>query len=91
MNLYCTACNRTHRYTAGEVERIVYALQAAEADERTADVQDRHDAGKDPMVEAHCFNYVLALAGPGSEMYWEHVENMVENRRLSAATTPGSD
>lgn len=27
MRLYCHSCNETHRFTAGEVERIVYTLQ----------------------------------------------------------------
>lgn len=29
MNLYCAACDRNHRVTQGDAERLVYTLQVA--------------------------------------------------------------
>ncbi|MBJ7469691.1 MAG: hypothetical protein JHD16_00235 [Solirubrobacteraceae bacterium] len=83
MKLYCAGCNAVHKFTAGEVEQIVYALQAAEADQRTeTNGPQRHDAGKDSMGQETCLKIALDWAGTGSEVYPEYVQNLVENRRL---------
>ena len=85
MKLYCNECGALHTFTAGEVERIVYALQAAEADARCADNgPDRNDSGIDPMVSIDCLSNVLEQwASHAYELYGEHVDAWVEARRTA--------
>jgi hypothetical protein len=78
MNLYCHACHVNHRFTAGEVERIVYALDATQAD-KGAEPADPNASG---WHDLECFEVVLR-GSHDTEVYYEHVENCVENRRLA--------
>ncbi len=88
MKLYCAGCNAVHTFTAGEVERIVYALQCAEVDARTErNGAERHEAGEDSFGNELCLDFALRYAGD-TEVYYEGVENLVENRRLAARQIP---
>lgn len=71
MRLYCHECNELHRFTEGEVELIVYTLQAEAADaEMSAD---------DPY-DLSCLRSSLEAA-THAEMYREHTEALVARRR----------
>ena len=75
--LYCNACNELHRYTPGEVERIVYTLDARQADAVT-DNELRVDG--DAYEALACLDVELGASGD-CEVYLEHVDACVERRR----------
>jgi hypothetical protein len=94
VKLYCDACDATHDFTPGDVERIVYALEGMERDARLTHAQDRSGAGQcEPHgilsgdyaghleAEPTCLEEALGLASD-SEGYAEHVNGGVEARRL---------
>lgn len=72
MNLYCHECNELHRFTEGEVEAIVYVLQAEAADDDTPRPSDPYDL--------ECLRGPLAYAFD-AEMYAEHTEALITRRR----------
>jgi hypothetical protein len=75
MFIYCQECNENHWFTAGDVERILYALQASHADALCEDAK-----AEDPWKEMVCFCSVLAWAGD-IEAYSEMVGSCVDRRR----------
>lgn len=76
--LHCWHHNIVHPFTAGEVERIVYALTGMLFDARHEDA-DGDYAGYQPRLML-CPKEALVLARD-SECYLEHVEQGVESRR----------
>jgi hypothetical protein len=77
VKLYCEACARVHHPTDGEVERIVYALEAHQ--------REAPDTIRDP--EPSCLMDWLD-ASKDSEVYLEHVDALVERRRAVHAILP---
>lgn len=78
MRLYCWPCRMVHALPLADVERIVYALGAAEACARNDDqvpAQGPEDFG------TQCLVFVLRSAGD-AEAYAEHVEQGVTCRAL---------
>jgi hypothetical protein len=73
MNLYCHECNELHSFTEGQVEAIVYTLQAEAAD---AD----HRPYNDDPYDLPCLRDPLA-ASSDAEMYAEHTEALTTRRR----------
>jgi hypothetical protein len=80
VRLYCPCCNEVERFTPGEVERLVYALAAAESDARCASNGDRIDAGCDPFSEVNCLEIMVGQSSD-IEGYAETVNAWVECRR----------
>lgn len=77
MDLHCWPHNRTHHFTPGEVEQIVYALTGMLSTEETAEPLGLQE----PRLI--CPKEALALARD-SECYLEHVEQGVECRKALA-------
>jgi len=74
-----------HDMTAGEVERLVYALTAGMADAET-EVDRGPDVGRYPFEVMVCpVEYQRVARDP--EMYAEHIEQMVEMRRDAPSPT----
>lgn len=79
MQLYCWNHNKTHPFTPGEVEQIVYALTAMEFDSRRSDEGQWEEYSPKLL---HCPREVLSLA-QDSECYLEQVEQGVACRRAA--------
>lgn len=80
MNLYCWNHNKTHPFTPGEVEQIVYALTAMEFEAKRS--PEGNGEEYDPKLLC-CPREALALA-QDSECYLEQVEQGVARRRDAA-------
>jgi hypothetical protein len=87
MRLYCWPCRTVHPFAVADVERIVYALGAAEllahglraeteTDDQRAEAQEMADAGPT------CLSALLDCSGD-PEVFGEHVEQAVECRQAS--------
>lgn len=82
MKLYCTDCNATHDFSAGEIERIVYALQGDLADAlMKADGLPWEGL---PEESLECLESVLG-GSYDSEVYQEWTQAHVERRRADEA------
>lgn len=69
-----------HDMTSGDVERLVYVLTASTADAETCPADERPDAGEASWSVMRCpVDWLRAARDP--EMYAEHIEQMVEQRR----------
>lgn len=81
--LWCPTHDEHHSFTAGEIERIVYALSAGLAEEATAsDINDRHLIGAAFEDALSCPLEVLGWSRDG-EMYAEHTGRFVAMREAS--------
>jgi len=82
--LFCWHHNAVHRLTHGQVERVVYALTGALADVTVEPLPQF--VGEDSHEHLVCPEMVLR-SYLDVEMYGEHVEQGVECRRASEAST----
>lgn len=80
MHLYCTRHNTTHEMTEGDVEQVVYALTAAQADAVCEPDGDRIDAGDLPDQHMACPQEVLR-SWTDPEVYAEWIEGCIESRK----------
>lgn len=74
-DLWCDPCCKTHPFTAAEVERIVYALQAdavSYADEAETYRRDDLECLREALRGSH-----------SPELYAEHVAALVERREIT--------
>lgn len=94
MNLFCAACNANHRFTPGDVERIVYVLQA---ERHTAFLDGRDDSDgtfyeeADYQTDARCLRTWDLHSSWDIEGYQEHVNAGVESRLACAHIVRSSD
>lgn len=84
MKLWCDRHNRVHNLTAGEVERVVYALSGEVASAQCEPDGDRIDAGKDAWLNIPCPMDYLDLSR-SIEGYAELVEGFIAGRRAEQA------
>ena len=75
MTLFCTCCGELHRYSPGDVERILYALQGAQADAYCEEAQ-----GTEPFEEVACLTAWLD-SSHDPEAYLEWTDGWVQRRR----------
>lgn len=75
MNLYCHGCNKTHEFTAGQAERLVYTLQGQFADALCSD-----KVAGEPYEMIPCLEETLRNSWD-SECYYEFAAEMVECRQ----------
>jgi hypothetical protein len=89
LSLFCIACKDTHDLTLLSVERIVYALQAAEHD---AEI-DRGPANELYEREPDAFDCLLTTLGGSHELelYAEHVDQQLLRRRDKAGARAGDE
>lgn len=78
MNLYCALHRCSHSMTDGQVEVLVYALQAELAEERC----ESDTEGRDELTEldSECPLRTYREARD-AELYGEHIDSMIERRR----------
>lgn len=79
MTIYCQRCDRTHRFTAGDVERMLYTLQGA-----LHDAKQEPDALKYLDERGDCLKDVLR-SSHHIEEYLEHTTACVDARRQMSA------
>jgi hypothetical protein len=79
MDLYCWPHNKTHPFTPGEVEQIVYALTAMEFEAKRSPEGNWEEYSPKQLC---CPREALSLA-QDSECYLEQVQQGVECRRAA--------
>jgi hypothetical protein len=72
-DLWCVPCEQSHRFTEGEVERLVYALQV-EAERR----RDQEPGDVDPDDDGLCLEHMHTVS---LCEYREQVDARVSERR----------
>lgn len=75
MKVFCQTCDQVHYFTACDVERIVYVLQA-----ELHDIVESQGESVKFMQPLYCLKEHLS-ASHDSEQYAEHCETMTEARR----------
>lgn len=85
MNLYCTSCHALHKFTATDVERIVYTLQG-QLLTAAIDLEQHNTNVYMPTDEPDCLKAVLQ-SSTSIEEYGEHVDATVDVRRAMQAVS----
>lgn len=80
MLLYCFSCNRVHELSAGNAERIIYALQGGLAD---AEMREANKAITIPEDGVACLMETLRDSYD-AEAYGEWTNNAIESRQRLA-------
>lgn len=77
MRLFCARCETTHKFTTGQIERIIYVLLGETVNCRVAGGSDPPD----PFAKEDCLHDVLEMADPELGGYGAEVDVLVESRR----------
>lgn len=77
MRLFCARCETTHKFTTGQIERIIYVLQGEMVNCRV----EGRSGPPDPFAKEDCLHDVLEMADPELGRYGEDVRVLVESRQ----------